>query len=84
MGLLAVAGNSMSCKTYGTPPQAGWNCHACDKGGRLFEHVTRKSDFSNPKAMAAILRRELVKFKHRSGCPASRDRKVYMTKRGGW
>jgi len=83
MGLLAVAGNSMTCKTYGGPSEAGWNCHICDKGGRLFAYITRKSDFSKPRAMAAILRRELVKFKHRKGCPASRDKRMIFVGRGG-
>ena len=81
MGDIAVAGNSMVCKTGGSDESGStyWNCCNCDKAGGCF-NLFAKADFSQPKKLKAYLKQKLSEFKHRKGCIASRSKKVWLLK----
>jgi hypothetical protein len=82
MGHVAIAGDSMICKTGGSDEvgSAYWNCYTCDKAGGCF-NLFAKADLSMPKQMTSYLKRQLLKFKHRKGCAASRSKTVVMVQR---
>lgn len=82
MGDIAIAGNSMVCKTGGSDESGStyWNCYTCDKAGGCF-NLYEKANFSQPGKLRAYLKKQLSHFKHRKGCTASRSKTVTLVTR---